>query len=488
MMTRDHRRNVWVLLAVFLVLSAVASEIVAPGQAEYRRAANVEEPGGLENDENMRKLKGSSFQALVPALLGVREVLASILWVQADDYFHRGEYRPIIQLCREITAIDPHQLDVYATGAWHMAYNFMDKRLIADGVEFLEDGCKKNDSVYDLFFELGYMHYDKTKDYPKSVEAYRTSGTKGTTTGERQPPSYVRHQLAHAMEKMGDIDAAVEQWKTNIAKARELEQKGQKNVMVAGPNTSAALHNLYITERRRNERMAAVAELNRDRDEALQLWQRNVALEQEWLKQNPKHKAVTEDLKVAMNQVERLRSGKVADVQPTDVNLHVTVTRLGPRDIEVTGTCDVLDLSRVRVQLADKDYAARAARGFEFKLSNCTLEWDNTAVNKGKFRQKIALNRDPADMDRQPAEIYPLKADEYVLTVTYNTRLQAEFIQDRYGWNGEGLTARASELKTDPDRSGLVFGKRIPLRYVEKAITLKKDDLLGSERKVLYKD
>src|SRR5207302_675319 len=109
----------------------------------------------------------------------------------------------IIAMVKQIVLIDPHQIDVYATGAWHMAYNFMDKRLIQNGVEFLDQGCTNNTSVYDLYFELGYMHYDKTKDFAQSVEAYRTSSAKGTTTGKSDAPAYVRHQLAHAMEKLG---------------------------------------------------------------------------------------------------------------------------------------------------------------------------------------------------------------------------------------------------------------------------------------------
>src|SRR5438105_3552835 len=79
-------------------------------------------------------------QALAPALLGFREVAASLLWVKTDDYFHRGEYEPILRLVRVITTIDPHQIDVYTTGAWHMSYNFMDKRLIKTGLEFLAQG------------------------------------------------------------------------------------------------------------------------------------------------------------------------------------------------------------------------------------------------------------------------------------------------------------------------------------------------------------
>ena len=80
-------------------------------------------------------------------------------------------------------------------------------------------------------------------------------------------------------------------------------------------------------------------------------------------------------------------------------------------------------------------------------------------------------------MGRPPSEIYPLASDEYELSVMFNPRLQAVFIQDRYGWSGEGLTDKHN-LKIDWERAGVVEGKRVPLRYVEKVVTLKKSDVM----------
>jgi hypothetical protein len=431
-------------------------------------------------------LKGTSFQTLLPTLLGVREVLASLMWVQTDHYFHTGEYRPIIRMVRQITAIDPHQLDVYATGAWHMAYNFMDKRLIDDGVKFLEEGCKNNSSVYDLFFERGYMHYDKTKNFPEAVKAYRESAEKGTTTGKKNPPAFVRHQLAHAMEKMGDIDSAIKQWDANAILARELEAEGESKFGPASPNEQAAEHNRYITRRRLNERLAAAAEREKNAAEAIRFWQANVALAEERLKGAPGRTDILKDKNVADGQIDRLRAGKLRALPPTNPNIHFTVTRLAPRKILVEGTCDVLELSRMRIQLEDKDYASRS-KIFDEKMDNCTLEWENPSVRAGKFRHLFELDKDPADMDRPAETIYPLKAEQYDLTVTYNPRLMSAFIQDVYGWNGEGLTAEGSDLITDPTRAGILNGKRVPLRFVRRTITLKREDLLGPGKQVLYK-
>jgi tetratricopeptide (TPR) repeat protein len=487
MLTRDQRRNVWILIAAVLVLSAVLSEVLRPGHSEYVRAGLAISEEEWRDEANTKGVgAGTTFQTLMPTLLGVREVLASLMWVRADDYFHRGEYRPIISLVRQITAIDPHQLDVFATGAWHMAYNFMDKRLIQDGVLFLEDGCKKNNSVYDLYFELGYMHYDKTKDFPKAVVAYRDASERGTTQGKTVPPSYVRHQLAHALEKMGDIDQCLQQWQHNLEIARKLEAEGQRPGMPAGPNTSAARHNLYITARRRNERLAAIAERARNAPEAIRLWERNRELAEEWLREFPRHESVGKDLANAGNTLDRLRAGRLLPLTPTNLDFKFTVERVAPRRLRVSGTLNCLDLSRVHVRIADKDYDERIQRGFDFKMENCTLEYDNVSVRKGRFDHVLDLNRDPADMERKPEEIYPLKAEEYVVTVAYNPRLQAAFIQDRYGWNGEGLTAAAPHLKTDDSRAGVIDGKRYPLRTVVNAVPVKREDILAPGKKVLY--
>jgi len=334
MMSRAQKRLVYILMAVLFVCSAALSEVIRPGHDEYMRASGAIRPGDAV-DVDMRKtvLKDTPFDSLLPALLGVREVMASLMWVQADEYFHHGEYRPIISMVKQITMLDPHQLDVYATGAWHMAYNFMDKRLIADGVKFLEQGTKNNETVYDLFFELGYMHYDKTKDFGKAVDAYQLATTKATTTGKTTPPSYVRHQLAHAMEKMGDIDSCLLQWKKNLDIAQELEKGGETDMGPASPNQSAARHNLYITQRRLNERLAAVAEREHNGAEALKLWQANVDLANGVLKESPGRTDLIADRNHASLEVDRLKAGKLNPVPPIKLTLHYSITRVAPKKI-----------------------------------------------------------------------------------------------------------------------------------------------------------
>lgn len=488
MLSAGQRKLVTVLLVVLFLGGGVLSEVLRPGHDEYMRAGRVVNPGStVQAETNKSWLGNTSFQALIPTVLGVREVLASLMWVRADSYFHTGEYRPILTMVRQIVAIDPHQLDVYATGAWHMAYNFLDKRLIEDGVQFLEEGCRNNDNVYDLFFELGYMHYDKTKRYHEAVRAYAEGAKRGTTTGKPMAPAYVRHQLAHAREKSGDIDACIRQWQENYDIGVQLRRQGEPEYGPMSVNLAACEHNLYITRRRMHERLALIAERERNAPRALELWRKNVRLAEEWLDRYPGHGDVTKDLGVAKAQVTRLERGELRPSEPVMIEVPFTVTRVAPRKLEIAGKINVLDLSRIHIRFEDTDYERRAATNVFWKMENCTREWDNISIRKGAFKWLLDMDRDPADMGRQPSDIYPLKADTYTLTLRYNPRLQAAFIQDRYGWNGEGITARPGELVEDrTEMPGRIDGKIYPLRMFEKKITLKREDILAPGKKVLY--
>jgi hypothetical protein len=300
-----------------------------------------------------------------------------------------------------------------------MAYNFMDKRLIEEGLDFLTEGVHNNPTVYDLFFELGYTHYDKTKNYPEAMRWYREALDKKTSEG-KPAPMYVGFQLAHAMEHAGLIDEAEKQWKINLDRADQERREHPKEFSVM-QNYGVAANNYKMTRWRINDRRG------REKDQA-------------------------------------------------DLQLQYTVKRIAPRKLLIEGTINALDYARVTVLLRDKNWQELAKQPFDWRMSNTTLEWDNVQVRDGKFKWTLDLNRDPADMGRQPSEIYPLTSDDYELVVQFNPRTQAVFIQDRYGWSGEGLTDK--NVKVDPSRTGIVEGKRVPLRYVEKTTILKRKDIV----------
>jgi len=118
------------------------------------------------------------------ALAGFRELIAGILWVRADSFFETGNYDAILPIIRLVTFLDPHQIDVYATGMWHIGYNFTDedqrsdRRYLPSALALGAEGAKQNDTTYELFFEESWLWYHKIDDdYPKAVkwmdEAYK---------------------------------------------------------------------------------------------------------------------------------------------------------------------------------------------------------------------------------------------------------------------------------------------------------------------------
>jgi len=77
--------------------------------------------------------------------------------------FDSGNYDAILPIIRLVTILDPHQIDVYATGMWHIGYNFTDEEqrsgpsliwptALALGAEGFEAETR---GLYELYFETG---------------------------------------------------------------------------------------------------------------------------------------------------------------------------------------------------------------------------------------------------------------------------------------------------------------------------------------------
>lgn len=454
MMKPGSRNAVIAAMVGLFILSIAMGSVVSRNHSDYEQTPDTNTP----------------LQALAPALLGFREVAASMLWVKTDDYFHRGEYEPILRLVRLITTIDPHQIDVYTTGAWHMAYNFMDKRLIKTGIEFLEDGVKNNPTIYDLYFEAGYTNMDKTRDFPRAIYWYTEASDKRTTDGKELPPMFTWFQLSHAYERAGDIDGAIRQWEANVRRAVQ-EARGKDKATGSTAKLDAAIQRLHAIGRpganvSEEEWVQCLADLQQGARE---------------VKAKTKDFARETNLDVAVRNMylavwRRAHRRHLAE-DPLPARLDVKVTKLEPRKIRIEGTINVLDLSRVNVIFRDKNWEALNKLPHEERMQKLTMEWDNPSVRGSKFKWDLNLNRDPADMERDPKTIYPLTSDEYEVIVTYNPRVQAPFIQDVYGWNGEGITD-PDLLVIDPSRAGIVDGKRVPLRLIQKRILLKRSQVL----------
>lgn len=321
-------------------------------------------------------------QFIAGTLIGLQEVVAGLLWIRADDFFHTGNYQAIIPLMRIITWLDPHQIDVYRVGAWHLTYNMVDSaeradyRFIAPSVKFLEEGIDNNPGVSDLEFDLGFLIYgNKAENFEKATYWIRRA------CEEKDAILPMHRQIAHSLEKQGKIDEAVAEWRTCLKEGEAACAKDNQDYR--------ALDHKLVSERNLNL-MLIRKTMRRD---------------------------------VAQHRF--------------DVGFEAKFKRLGPRKFEIAGVANLPAGARIDVMLQDADYKEPKLKSFRWDTDpNVTVLADTGMhgifVENKKFSRRFDLTRD--------VKQYPFKKDKYVLVLSWNPRTTADFIQDNAGWSGEGIT------------------------------------------------
>jgi len=333
-------------------------------------------------------------QFVAGTLIGFREVVAGLLWVRANDFFHSGNYEAIVPLTRIITWLDPHQIEVYRTGSWHLAYNFTDstqhadRRYLMPAITFLKEGIQNNPRVSDLEFDLGFVLYSlKAYQYDKGLYWIK----KGAAEKDSMLP--MQRQIAHAYERCGMIEESLKQWQRCIdvgaahVKKNKLDFRGLDHYQVS----------------KRNRDLMLV------------------------------RKALREDLYK----------------HPKDLGFEATFKRLGPRRFRISGTMDLPRGSRIDVQLADNEYKESDNMDrFDWEVDpSSTAVYDlgihGIYVENGRFSRVYDLTKDTKQ--------YPFKRDKYTLILSFNPRSAPDFTQDTVGWSGEGLTDKKYlDTKTQP--------------------------------------
>jgi hypothetical protein len=335
------------------------------------------------------------------AMAGFREMIAGILWVRADSFFDTGNYDAILPIIRLVTWLDPHQIDVYATGMWHIGYNFTDeesrsdRRYIPSALALGKEGARQNSHTYEMFFETGWMWYHKIDDdYDKAVYWFQEAHERPDILPAR------KNLLANAYERNGEIE-----------KALELRYK-----------------------------LLDDAQKRFDQDQAFQSRQLRDTIENN-----------IDTLLVRMVQrgyFARKRKDGTAqsttyDVNPPfDVGFSAKVTVEDPKVLRFEGTWNVLPVgTRIRTILRDADYPGARPAGMEWDSQtevaldppkDLTFMQDALFVKNRRFNRKADLSKDPTQ--------YPFISDKYVIEFYYNPRSAAHHIQDKFSWNGEGMT------------------------------------------------
>lgn len=489
-MSKPKRIIAGVFAALLILATAWVQKPIDEMRPQFQERGSVTGGGAMTN-----MLIDQSLQFFGAAAMGLRQAVAGMLWVKADDFFHRGEYDSIIPLVRMVTWLDPHQIDVYSTGAWHLDYNFVDpdqrsdKRYIPPAIKLMEEGIQNNSEVYDLYFDLAWTHYfQKIKDYNKSIEWLEKAETKPGTdpnTGEIvTQPAFVGRMLAHSYEKAGYYDKAEAQWRKCLVEAEAAEKKD--------PKSSLGVSEASIS--RRNLALMLLRRAWREGDMAA--YGRGLEMFKSIKDADPRQKIAV--AAAEKNYAELKAKGKVPNdtLPPVDVQFDATWKKVSSKILLVEGTFklgnaeDYKGLTsecftswygdnqklpanrrevwrggcRVRIALTDIDCDFRNIKtpdSVNWDIDKTQTELlDDTMVHNGKFRLKIDMTKDSV--------MYPLAKDKYKLTIWFDPNDAPDFIQDRIGWKGEGMT----------DKRYLNTTAKPGFRLIQKEFILKKSDII----------
>jgi hypothetical protein len=110
-----------------------------------------------------------SFMLKLALLGGARGVAANVLWTRAEELKREQDWDRMKTTVDLITKLQPHFLSVWTFQGWNLAYNVSvewdapeDKyEWIKKGIQFLQDGVKKNRRSPDLVWDTAWTYYHK---------------------------------------------------------------------------------------------------------------------------------------------------------------------------------------------------------------------------------------------------------------------------------------------------------------------------------------
>lgn len=443
------RRNL--LLAIIPLMAAVVflQTRIDPRVAEVRKGMRT-------------PFAGLTTEFILGPLLGMQQAVAGLLWVRADEFFHEGDYDAILPMVRMVTWLDPHNLDVYITGAWHLAYNFTDsnersdRRYIPAAQKLLEEGDANNPGVYDIAFELGWQNTDKIKDYVRAHKWYRICAYERKAADERgeltKPvPMFVWHQLAHSLARLGRIDECIEVWRKALAMSNELVRQDPKDFSRRNVRDSER-HNLELTLKRKFSRYTHEIDFAIDAKRTQRIDPRTgqpsppdayLFLNEEEIRQRREQFAAVGEKPVPM-AVGQPRPPATVPKWETAFDVRPVFTE--DKVLELKGQFNVGDGARVTIRLHDENWRPPQLKAFTFDIDqSVTLMQDQHSVRQGTWGRKIDMSKDP--------KMYSFRSDRYFLVFEFDCRGTSPFIQDRFGWSGEGMTDRKYlyvEAEKDP--------------------------------------
>jgi len=379
---RNRRPVVWIALVVLFTAQGLVSQLaIFPTWRQNYSTGELRIDRGLNADQ------------LLASLAGLREMVAGILWVETDRYFDTGQFDAVLPLIRLVTWLNPRQVEVYSTGSWHIAYNFTDeqnrsdRRYIPIALRLLEEGVRNNPNTYEMYYETGWMYYHKVDDdYWKAVHWFEQAVEKKDILPAR------KSILSNAYQRNGQLDESLDWYWT-------LQQEAERQY--AQDNDIMSMNRRDTIERNLNNQI-------------IRMTQRGVF---------GRRAGVYEQYPYDTHD-------------PVNLNFTFSIRVVEPKVIRVTGTWGIPTTgARVRMQLFDYDYELQwePAQDLNFdRDAERTFMQDELYTKNGRFDRKIDMSRNP--------NMYPFTAEKYRVVFYYNPRSAPAHIQDKIGWDGEGMT------------------------------------------------
>lgn len=173
----------------------------------------------------------STPQSLLANILGEsRTLMADVLWIKVDKYFHTHQHgklheqekehregeghleevevTEIMPLIRLITWLDPHFIKAYRVGGWHLSFN-LDRA--EEGKKFLKEGINNNPSKYELYYDLGWVYFTIERDYINAARYLEEA--RARRVEDKYEHKSVLVMLASSYEKMNQMEKAYLLWR-----------------------------------------------------------------------------------------------------------------------------------------------------------------------------------------------------------------------------------------------------------------------------------
>ncbi|MGC4046568.1 MAG: tetratricopeptide repeat protein [Armatimonas sp.] len=559
-------------LALALV-PLIAGVVVLQTLIDPLRSQPAIEPANMKSVITGTKGGQLPGEFILGAFTGFRQVIAGLLWVRADSFFHQGNYDAILPLIRMITWLDPNWLDVYATGGWHLMYNFTDtdqrsdRRYLVPGLALLNEGIANNPDVYDIYKEKGWNNFDKVKDFAEAAAAYRAA----LAHDPKADTTQVMHALAHSLERAGDIEGAIKAWEDAIERHKKMAAASKDAFSADSQGVKNASHNLSMVRVRQETRKTNTqppvdagfsVKVKRLSPRVLEVsgtfnligtmgkpyfdsgtWDKDninvVKIGKGLLQAGPRDGARVEirlqdegykmvlptsfDLQVdpsvtIMQEQASIRGGRqvrrgepyvvlkkgqnAAEQRMTDAGIYGFTPEesatLGGVPVEKAMASNMLTplAKRILVNLAypirgegiysdadiDKYYKLLTTDGLKkgdlTKQEVLVAQKDLTAP--GKYSRKIDMGQDQ--------QMYGFVKDKFELIIWFNPRTAPDFIQDRIGWNGEGLADKKYLVETTEPYPWIEH-KGIdtkPVRMIQVKIPLTREQITGQGEATLF--